>query len=219
MIERKFIEDKVKDLKIRNYLKEKLSSVGYSHAEIEKTPLGIKIVIYSSKPGLIVGRGGENIRTMTEYLEKHFKLDSPQIEVREVDNPDLDPQIMSERIAAQLSRFGASYFKAIGYRNLQRIMNAGAIGAEILISGRIPGSRAKRWAFRAGYLPKCGQVAVDQVLKGFTASKTKRGVTGIFVKILPPWAEMPDTYKSKISKEIEVEEIEENESKETKGNE
>jgi small subunit ribosomal protein S3 len=216
MIERKFIEDKVKEHQIKEFLKTRLAGTGYSRSEIQKTPLGVRIVIYSSKPGLIVGRKGLNIQQITSILKEKFKLENPSVEVRQVEIPELDPQIMAERIATQISRFGVQRFKAIGHKNLARIMNAGAIGVEIKIAGKVPGKRAKYWKFRQGYLPKCGHASYTQVKEGFVGVMLKPGVVGVTVKILPPGARMPDSIELK-EREEEEGELPEEELKQMEG--
>ncbi|MCW1296290.1 MAG: 30S ribosomal protein S3 [Candidatus Parvarchaeota archaeon] len=205
MIAHKFIKEKMKEFQVRNYLNEILKNVGYSHVEIQKVPLGTRIVIYAAKPGLIVGRKGANINEIVETLKNKFNIENPQLEVKEVEVQELDPQIMAERVANQLYRFGVSRFKAIGHKNIERIMKAGAIGAEIKIAGKVPGKRANYWRFFAGYLPKCGQIAQTQVLKGFKAILLPPGIVGVTVKILPPNVEMPDDIKLKVEeKKVEV---------------
>ncbi len=210
VVERKFVKDRIREHSVKEYLEKFLDRVGFSHIEIQKTPVGFSIIIYSSKPGLIVGRGGLNIREIQETLKNKFKLESPVVEVREVDIPELDAQIMAERIGPQLMKFGVSRFKAIGHKALEKIIRAGAIGAEIKISGKVPSARARFWKFYGGYLPKCGDVAVNEVKKGYKTVKLKPGVVGITVKILPPGVKMPDqVYPKEIVVVEEVEETEE----------
>ncbi len=192
MIERKFIAEKVKDLRIRSYLESSLQNASYSHADIIKTPLGMKLVIYSSKPGLVVGRGGQIIKDLSTILEKRFKIENPQIEVREVKVPELDAQIMSERIAFQLQKWGVQRFKKVGYAAMTAVMNAGARGVEIRLSGKVPSKRATMWPFRAGFIPKTGYVSHTFVDVGFTPALLKLGIIGISVKILRPDIRMPD---------------------------
>ncbi|MCD6576344.1 MAG: 30S ribosomal protein S3 [Nanoarchaeota archaeon] len=201
VVERKFVKDKLREHSIREFLEKKLERVGFSHIDIQKTPVGYSIIIYSSKPGLIVGRGGLNIRTIQETLQNKFKLESPVVEVREVDVPELDAQIMAERVGTQLMKFGVSRFKAIGHKAIEKMLKAGAVGAEIQISGKVPSARARSWKFYAGHLPKCGDVAVNQVRKGYKVIKLKPGVVGITVKILPPGIKMPDQV---YPKEVEI---------------
>ncbi|HDQ59640.1 MAG TPA: 30S ribosomal protein S3 [Candidatus Woesearchaeota archaeon] len=192
VVERKFVKDKIREYMVREYLASYLSRVGFSHIDIQKTPVGFSIIIYSSKPGLIVGRKGVNIKEIQDTLQNKFKLESPVIDVREVESPELDPQIVAEMVGIQLSRFGVSRFKAIGHKALDRTMQAGAVGAEIKIAGKVPSTRARFWKFYGGYLPKCGDVAVNYVDKGYKTVKLKPGLIGITVKILSPGVRMPD---------------------------
>lgn len=216
MIERKFIEEKMRDHEIKRYIKSKLKGMGFSKVELEKTPLGMKVTIYTSKPGLVIGRRGINLTELTDTLRTVLNLESPQIEVREVENPDLDPQIMAERIVMQLDRFGATRFKAIGYRTLKTIMAAGAVGAEIKISGKVPGRRANYWRFREGHLPKVGNIAVEYVRKGFEVAKLRPGIVGVTVSILTKDVRLPDSVEFKKEEKVEHGELSKEEMKKLK---
>ncbi|HDQ59895.1 MAG TPA: 30S ribosomal protein S3 [Candidatus Woesearchaeota archaeon] len=206
VVERKFIKDKIREYVVKEYLIDHLNRVGFSHIDIQKTPVGYSVIIYSSKPGLIVGRKGINIKEIQDTLQNRFKLESPVIDVREVENPELDAQIMAERIGLQLSKFGVSRFKAIGHKALERMIECGAIGAEIKIAGKVPSTRARFWKFYGGYLPKCGDVAINMVKKGYNTVKLKPGVVGITVKLLPPGIRMPDQIYLREQPTVEVKE-------------
>ena len=205
MIETKFVNQKIKEFQIEEYIRQNLQNVGHSHTKVLKTPLGEKIVIYASKPGLIVGRKGQNIRQLTKTLKKRFNLDNPQIEISEVENPNLDANIVAEKIVDALEKFGSEKFKAIGHKIMTDVMNAGALGIEITISGKVPSARAKTWRFYSGYLKKCGDVAIMFVRKADAQAQLKTGVIGVKVKIMPPDVKLPD----------DIDLIEENESKGT----
>ncbi len=192
MIERQIVQTNMKELKIQEYITSVLKNLGQSHIKLQRTPLGEKIIIFASRPGLIVGRKGENIKRLTEDLKNRFKLENPQIEINDVDAPDLDAQIVAERIASSLEKFGTQRFKGIGHRVMIDSMNAGALGIEILITGKIPSSRAKRWRFYQGYLKKCGDIALTGVRYAFTAAHLKTGAVGIQVRIMPPETVLPD---------------------------
>jgi len=213
VIERKFVKDKVREYAVKEFLARHLERVGFSHIEIQKTPVGFSILIYSSKPGLIVGRHGLNIKEIQDVLQKEFKLESPVVEVREVDNPNLDPQIMAEQIGTQLMKFGVARFKAIGHKAVEKMIEAGAVGCQVKIGGKVPSTRARFWKFYAGYLPKCGDVAVKHVKKGFKSILMKPGIVGITVKLLPPGIQMPDQVYMKavkpVAQEVKVEETKE----------
>jgi len=192
MIERQFVAQKLKEFQIQEYITETLGNVGHSHTKLQRTPLGEKIVVFSSRPGLVVGRKGANIKKLTTTLKKRFGLENPQIEISEVENINLDATIVAERIISSLEKFGTQRFKGVGHKSIQDVMNAGALGVEILISGKIPSSRAKTWRFYKGYLKKCGDVAVSHVKEAHSQALLKTGVVGVKVKIMLADTELPD---------------------------
>src|SRR3989338_5668743 len=163
MIERKFVSEKLKELFVSEYIQENIKNAGFSHIKLQRTPLGEKIIIYAARPGFIVGRKGDNIKVLTNTMKNKFKLDNPQIEVSEVPNVNLDACIVAERVASALERFGSQKFKAIGHKAMTDVMNSGALGVEIVISGKTPSTRAKRWRFYQGYLKKSGDFVVEGV--------------------------------------------------------
>lgn len=210
MIERKFVAEKMREFLVNQYLFKELGAGKFSSFEIRRTPLGERVIIYTTRPGLIVGKGGENIKDLTRVLKMRFKMENPQIEVAEIKEPNLDAQNMAEQIVNVLERFGPKRFKSVGYKTLQKIIDAGAMGAEIVVSGRgLPGARAKSWRFYAGYLKKSGDISMSKVAYGEAKANLKSGTVGIKVKILPPGTDLPDKIKIKdLSKQtIPVQEI------------
>ncbi|MFA5333033.1 MAG: 30S ribosomal protein S3 [Candidatus Nanoarchaeia archaeon] len=191
MIERKFIKEKLSDYKIQKFLLKNFERSSYSHAVIQKTPLGDKIIIFSSRPGMIVGRGGENLKKITEKL-KELGIQNPQVDVQEVDNAMLDPSLIAERIVEMFLKMGTGRFKFIGHNICEKVLLAGAKGVQVTLAGRIPAARAKMWKFIMGFLPKCGSVAYEDVDESFRIANLKTGVIGVRVKILPPNVRMPD---------------------------
>lgn len=204
MIEKKFVDQKMKEFMIQERISSNLKNVGFSGAQLKRTPLGEKIIISAARPGFVVGRKGENIKAITADLKGHFELENPQIEINEVEKINLDAQIIAERIASSLERFGTARFKGIGHKVMEDVMQAGALGVEVLISGKIPGARAKRWRFYNGYLKKCGDIAVEGVRKSIVNAKLKTGIIGIQVKIMPPDIVLPDNIR--VLNEMEVQE-------------
>jgi len=194
MIEREFIKEKAKYLKIKEYVIAQIPKIaGIGKISIERTPLGEKIVIDVVKPGLIIGRGGKTISELTTTLKTKFGLENPQIEVREITIPALHAAVIANRIASDLERFGAARFKAIGYKALTDIMASGALGTEIKISGRgVPGQRAKSWRFPAGYMKKSGQIALEGVDIAKVPANLRSGAVGVQVRIMPPDIRLPD---------------------------
>ncbi len=202
MIERDIVAQKMKEFQIQEYVGTNLRNGGYSHIKLQRTPLGEKIIVYASRPGLVVGRQGSNIRKLTTELKTKFGLENPQIEVGEVDNINLDPRIVGEMIAASLERFGTQRFKGIMHKTLSNVMGAGALGIEIIVSGKIPSARAKSWRVYAGYLKKCGDISVQGVRVAHCVAKLKSGIVGIKIKIMPPNLVLPD--KVTLRNELEI---------------
>lgn len=192
MIERKFVAERFKEYQIQQYIDQTLKNVGHSSTKLVRTPLGEKIIIAASRPGLVVGKKGENIKKLTNTLKRKFNLENPQIEIAEVPEPNLDAQIVAERIASTLERFGIQKFKAIAHKTIQDVMNAGALGIEIRIAGKVPSARAKAWRFYNGYLKKCGNVALTQVKRAKTFATLRAGTIGVQVAIMPPDVQLPD---------------------------
>ncbi|USN45954.1 MAG: 30S ribosomal protein S3 [Candidatus Woesearchaeota archaeon] len=207
MIERKFISQINKELAVKEYIRSTLRNVGLSDIRMIRTPIGEKIIVKTSRPGIVVGRGGSNIATLSAKLKEDFKLENPQIEIEEVKNTALDAQIVAETITSSLERFGPQRFKAIGHKMMAEIMHAGAMGVEILISGKIPSSRAKVWRFYQGYIKKCGDIAVTYVLEAKAQAQLKTGVVGVQVRIMPPDIKLPDAITILGADEPLVEEV------------
>ena len=208
MEEKNVIKFKKEEFSIREYVRNSLGKGKVSRVKIEYTPVGEKIIISTNRPGLIIGRGGEKIDELTKVLKGRFNLENPHIEIDEIRNAEFDAQIMADEIALSLERFGPLKFKVIAYKALQRIMNAGALGTEIRLSGKLPSARAKTWSFAQGYLKKTGDSA-KVVDRAQAVAQTRPGTIGVKVSILSPDAELKDkidineSLLEKIGKNIE----------------
>ena len=189
-IERTFIERGAKKVKLENFLSKELERAGYGGVEIKRVPTGTQVTLYVERPGMVIGRKGKSIKQLTEDLEKNFGLENPQIEVAEIQRPELHAPIMAKRIAFALER-GISVRRA-GHAMLRRIMEAGARGVEIVIAGKIAGERKRRERFYQGYLSKAGEPAERLVSVGYATANLKPGTVGIKVRIMPPDARLPD---------------------------
>src|SRR3989344_4522964 len=191
MDEKKFVTFKKEELGVREYIKRELGKGKVSDVTIEYTPVGEKIVVATSRPGLVIGKRGEKIDELTNVLKKRFHLDNPHIKIQEITQPLLDAQLVADEIALMLERQGSLKFKVIAYKILQQIIKSGALGAEIVLSGKLPSDRARRWRFSHGYLKKTGEPAkIVQVAQ--SQAVTMPGVVGIQVKILPPNSKIHD---------------------------
>ncbi|NQZ84595.1 MAG: 30S ribosomal protein S3 [Nanoarchaeales archaeon] len=192
MIERKIIQAKLIEYKITEFVKSQSADLAVKAVTFEKNPIGERITIYTSTPGLVIGREGSNIKKLTIALKKEFKFENPQIKIGEVKEAYLSAPIVAKMIANDLARFGSQKFKLSGFKSLTRIMDAGAMGCEIKISGKLPSSRAKSWRFHKGYLKKTGYVSDFLVDKGVESVTLKTGVVGIKVQIMLPGTPLPD---------------------------
>ncbi len=191
MEEKQTVKFKKEEFEVREHIKKKLGKGKISKIKIEYTPIGEKIIISTHKPGLIIGRKGEKIEELTNLLKTKFKLENPQIEIEEIKQPEFDAKVIADDIALALERFGPLKFKVVAYRALQKIINAGASGVEIRISGKLPGSRAKTWRFTQGYLKRTGNSA-KVVDRAQSIAETKPGTVGVKVAILSPYAILKD---------------------------
>lgn len=190
-----FIEQGIKLMQINEYLRSELVRAGFAGVELQRTPLGVRITLKTSRPGLVIGKGGKRIQEITDVLQVKFGLEMPQIEVEEVAQPDLDAQIMAERLAYSLDR--GRHYRRAGYYILRKVMDAGARGVEIIISGKVTSQRARTQIFRAGTMSKSGQPAQEGVDKGVAQCIQKSGVLGIIVKIMRADTKMGDDIKIK----------------------
>jgi len=185
-----FIEESVKKAEIDEFLRNEFERAGYGGVSITKTPLGTHIVIYTMRPGLVIGRGGETIRELARVIEEKFQLPNPQISVAEIEIPELNAYVVASRIASALKR--GVHFRRAGYWALSQVMEAGALGAEIIISGKLRTDRARYEKFRAGYMPKSGEPPRKYMRKAEMHVQLKPGILGVKVRIMPPEAKFPD---------------------------
>ena len=190
--ELEFIEQGLQRSQIDEFFAEELARAGYGGMEVAHTPMGTQIVLEAEKPGMVIGKGGKNIRKITTELEDRFDLEDPQIDVQEVEEPDLNAQIVADRLANALER--GWYFRKAGHTTIDRIMEAGALGAEIVLSGKVTGARSRVEKFNRGYIKHNGEPAEEIVDAGQAVAVMKLGTIGVNVKIIPPNAELPDDF-------------------------
>ncbi len=183
-VKRYFIEKSMAALKVDEYLARQFYRAGYAGVDVYKTPLGTRIVIYAERPAFIIGKRGQTIRNLATVFEDYFGLESPQITVMPVENPELNARIMAFRLAVALER--GYHFRRAAFIALRRIMVAGAIGAEIVISGKITSERARYEKFRAGKVYKTGEQASYIVDRAVAHALLKPGIYGIKVLIVKP---------------------------------
>lgn len=185
-----FMTESIKRTEIDEYLQKKLDRAGYGGVNISKTPLGTHIVIYAMRPGIVIGRGGETIRELASFLGEKFGVSNPQISVSEIEVPELNAHVVASRVASALQR--GVHFRRAGFWSLNQVMEAGALGCEIVISGKLRTERARFEKFRAGYLIKCGEPSLRYMQKAVAHVQLKQGMFGVRVRILPPDTVFPD---------------------------
>ena len=175
---------------IDEYLADTLQNAEYGGVEVRRTPLGDRVVLRVGRVGLAIGGRGKNLRRITEVLQDKYRLDNPQIEVTEVENPETDARIMAYRLASSLER--GRHFRRSAHGIIRRIVSTGAKGVEIKISGKITSQRARVETFRAGFVAKCGEPASKYVDVGKAQALIRRGLLGVKVEIMRGDAILPD---------------------------
>jgi small subunit ribosomal protein S3 len=188
-----FVSESVKKTEINEFLTNEFEKAGYGGVDIAKTPLGTHIVVYAMRPGIVIGRGGETIKELAITLEQKFGLPNPQISVAEIEIPELNAYVIASRVTSALKR--GVHFRRAGFWALQQAMEAGALGAEIVIRGKLRTERARYEKFKEGYLPKSGEPALRTLREAVLHVQLKPGMYGIRVRIMPPDASFPDQVK------------------------
>jgi len=211
--ERKFIEEKMDRVLLKEFLQKRTERAGFGGADISRTPMGTRITLYTERPALVIGRKGKKIQEITEEIKEKFEFDNPQIEVQEVNVPQLNAQIMAEKLASSLER--GWYFRRAGHSTVRKIMDAGAKGCQIILSGKVSGPRHRVEKFQDGHIKYCGEERKKWMDEGFAQAKLKLGIIGVTVKIMDPDAKLPDEIEIIPPEgEQEPEETEESEEKE-----
>ncbi|MGB2727379.1 MAG: 30S ribosomal protein S3 [Halobacteriota archaeon] len=215
MIEKIFVAEGIKKVRMDEYFGKELERAGYGGMEIKRTPMGTQITVNVEKPGMIIGKDGRRIKTLTDDVNRRQELDNPQIDVQPIGVPDLSAPLMANRLAKLIER--GWHFRRAGRSTLQRIMDKGALGCEIIMSGKLKGPRGRMEKMIDGYIKHCGEVAEEIVDRGYAIAKTKSGVIGVRVWIVKPDAKRPDAFRIlAINENVKEEEGKEEEGKEKK---
>jgi len=194
-VEKKFVQDGFTKALVNEYLTKELERAGYGGMVMNRTPMGTQITVYAEKPGMVIGKGGKQIRKITRDLDRKFRLDNPQIDVQDVGRGDLNAQVVATRLASSLER--GWYFRKAGQSTLRRVMDSGALGCEIVLSGKLTGPRSRTEKFLKGYIKHSGKPADEIVDKGYAIAVKKLGAIGCQVRIVPPDAVLPDAFHVK----------------------
>lgn len=192
MIEKTFVREGIKKVRMNEYLGKELERAGYGGMEIKRTPMGTQITVHVEKPGMIIGKDGRRIKRLTDDINRKHEMDNPQIDVQPIAVPDLSASLMANRLAKLIER--GWHFRRAGRSTLQRIMNHGALGCEIIMTGKLRGPRGRMEKMVDGYIKHCGEVAEEIVDRGYSIAKTKSGIIGVQVWIVKPDAVVPGNF-------------------------
>ena len=192
---------------LKDYLRAKIKDAGFANAEVSKTPTGTRIVLHVTRPGIVIGRKGTGIKELTEKLESDFGMKNPQIAVEEITKPELSPEVMCNRMASHLER-GTAFRRATMW-TIQQIMEGGAMGVEITISGKLRGDRSAFEKHSQGILPRAGHHANVIVSEDIAHVGTPMGLIGVRIRIaqkekLIPEFEMKGKTQAEKDEEVRV---------------
>jgi small subunit ribosomal protein S3 len=168
------------DIKVREYLKNKLSQASVSKIQIERTAGNANITIYTARPGLVIGKKGEDIERLRQEVTKMMKLPVVHINIEEIRKPELDAQLVAEGIAQQLER--RIMFRRAMKRAVTNTLRLGALGVKVCVAGRLNGAEIARteW-YREGRVPL--HTLRADIDYGFAEAKTTYGIIGVKVWI------------------------------------
>ncbi|MBO5599577.1 MAG: 30S ribosomal protein S3 [Candidatus Methanomethylophilus sp.] len=191
--ERKFVAENVRRVLLKEYLMKEVSRAGFGGLEVQRTPLGTRVLLTTERPGLVIGRRGQTIKNLTTVIEERFGFENPQIEVQEVKDVSLNAQIMAEKLAFSLER--GWHFRRAGHATLRRVMDAGARGCYIILAGKLSGQRHRTEKFKEGSIKYCGDPKIQFVEHGFAVATLKMGVIGVTVEIMEGESKLPAEIK------------------------
>ena len=165
--ERKFVAENVRRVLLKEYLMKEVSRAGFGGLDVQRTPMGTRVLLTTERPGLVIGRRGQTIKNLTTVIEERFGFENPQIEVQEVKNARLNAQIMAEKLAFSLER--GWHFRRAGHT----------------------GQRHRTEKFKEGYIKFCGEPKAMFIDHGYAIAKLKMGVIGVTVEIMDKEAKLP----------------------------
>jgi small subunit ribosomal protein S3 len=189
-----YVQQLHQDFEIRELLREEAPRAGISRIEIERFPGKVKVIVHTAKPGVLIGRKGENVKKLRAHLETLVgkKID---LEIKEIKSPDLDALLVAQNIAGQLER-RISFSRAMK-RAIQQAMRQGAEGIRVQVSGRLAGAEMARTIhMREGRVPR--QTLRADIDYALAEALTTYGRIGVKVwiyngDILPKVEEKPES--------------------------
>jgi len=199
-IEKKFVEEAIIRYQVSKYLETELDRAGFTHVDIQRTPMVTRIGVEVTNPGRVIGKKGKTIRDLTDNIAKMFHIENPQISVSESKQPELEPRLVAKKVCRFIEM--GKKPRAILHSALRDIMSAGALGGEVVASGKLAakGGRSKSFRVSAGYMPKAGEPA-RLVRRAHVTAYPKAGAIGVLVSIVMPGTVFPD---KKTITEVEI---------------
>ena len=195
------IRDNYNAMLLNEFLRKEIKDAGFSKVDITKTPTGTRVTLYVTRPGIVIGKKGFGIKALTLKLETDYGLKNPQIAVEEIAKPELSPSVMCNRMGSHIER-GTAFRRATMW-TLQQIMDGGAMGVQITVSGKLRGDRSAFEKHTAGILPRSGYHAETIVEEDIAHVQTPMGLIGIRIriarkdKVIPEFEMKDDSVKDK----------------------
>ena len=174
---------------VREFLLKETERAGFGGLTFNRTPEGTKVTLRAEQVGRVIGRRGKVIHDLQRRLQEDFDLDNPQLEVEEIEESRTNAQVMASRLASSLER--GWFFRRAGHSTVQNIMDAGARGCIVILSGKITGARHRVEKFQKGHIKYCGETALQFMDVGFSTAVKKLGTIGCTVRIMRPGAKLP----------------------------
>ena len=174
---------------VREFLLKETERAGFGGLTFNRTPEGTKVTLRAEQVGRVIGRRGKVIHDLQRRLQQDFDLDNPQLEVEEIEESRTNAQVMASRLASSLER--GWFFRRAGHSTVQNIMDAGARGCIVILSGKITGARHRVEKFQKGHIKYCGETALQLMDVGFSTAVKKLGTIGCTVRIMRPGAKLP----------------------------
>ena len=175
------IRDNYNAMLLNEFLRKEIKDAGFSKVDITKTPTGTRVTLYVTRPGIVIGKKGFGIKALTQKLETDYGLKNPQVAVEEITKPELSPSVMCNRMGSHIER-GTAFRRATMW-TLQQIMDGGAMGVQITVSGKLRGDRSAFEKHTAGILPRSGHHAETIVEEDIAHVQTPMGLIGIRIRI------------------------------------
>ncbi len=199
---RKIVNRNVERLLVREFLMNNTKKSGFGGLIIRRTPGGTDVTVQAERPGMVIGRKGKIINDLQTRLNQEFSLPNPKLQVEEVDKPNLNAQVMAERIAASLER--GWYHRRSCHSATQNIMDAGARGVIITVAGKLTGSRNRTEKYIKGHVKYCGETALQHMDKGYSVAVKKLGTIGVTVEIMRPGTKLPHEISIFSNEELKI---------------